>query len=153
MTQGRETADLLPRPVWLIVRPGEDDDQRRALGPIHTLERLLGVIGGIRWASAEGDEIDGFAGEVPEGCKEVNVDVGDEEEEILGLHKLRAITFIQQLRNILWYNFDEKRWDEEKEWNADRWQDVGMLLESFGVEFPGEDAPRPAGAEEVDEEA
>jgi hypothetical protein len=152
MTQERKTAGLLPRPVWLIVRPDGDDDQRRALGPIRTLERLRGVIGGIYWASAEGDEIEGFAGEVPEDCKEINVDVGDEEEQVLGLHKLQAITFEQQLVNILWFDYDEGRWDEEKEWNADRWQDVGMLLESFDIEFPGADAPKPPDAEEVNEE-
>ena len=93
---------------------------------------------GVSWASAEGDEIEGFTDTLPADCKEIGVDDFQFEE-------LKALTFEQQLVNILWYDYNEERWDEEKEWNADRWQDVGMLLESFGIEFPGEDAPAPGG--------
>jgi hypothetical protein len=135
------TAGLLPRPVWLLVRPDGDDDQRRALGPIHTLEKLKGVAAGVAWASG-GDEIEGVSDNVPEDCKEIGVDDYDFKE-------LKALTFEQQLVNILWYDYREGCWSEEKEWNADRWQDVGMLLESFGIEFPGEDAPPPPEAEEA----
>ena len=150
----QKTAGLLPRPVWLIVRPDGDDDQRRALGPITTLERLRGVIEGVYWASAGGDEIEGFAGEVPEDCKEIDIGRSDEDERVWGLQKLQAISFEQQLVQILWFDYREGVWDEEKEWNADRWQDVGILLESFGIEFPGVDTPRPADyVEETDESA
>jgi hypothetical protein len=144
MTQERKTAGLLPRPVWLIVRPDEDDDQRRALGPIRTVDKLRGVAEGVSWANP-GDEIMGYVDAVPEGAIEIDVDGFVYEE-------LAKLTFEQQLINILWFDYKEGRWDEEKEWNADRWQDVGMLLESFGIEFPGADAPKPPDAEEEDEE-
>ena len=135
MTQERKTAGLLPRPVWLLVRPDDEDEQRRALGPITTLEKLKGVAEGIAWASP-GDKIDGFADTVPKDCMEVGIDDWT-------FNELEALTFEQQLINVLWYDPDEERRDEEKEWNADRWQDVGTLLESFGIEFPGVDAPKP----------
>lgn len=139
MTQERKTAGLLPRPVWLIVRPDEEDDQRRALGPIRTLEKLKGVAAGICWASP-GDEVMGFTDILPSACLEIAVDDNFDFEE------LTALTFEQQLINVLWYDYREGRWDEDKEWNSDRWQDVGTLLESFGIEFPGVDAPKPADA-------
>jgi hypothetical protein len=132
------TAGLLPRPVWLIVRPdGGEDDQKRALGPILTLEKLQGVAEGVAWASP-GDDILGYTDALPSDCTEITVDGNFDFAE------LKQLTFVEQLKQVLWYDFDEECWDEEKEWNADRWQDVGMLLESYRIEFPGVDAPKPA---------
>lgn len=79
MPQERTTAGLLPKPVWLIVHPDEEDDHRRAIGPIHTLERLKGVADGICWASP-GDEIDGVTTEVPGDCEEISIDSFDFKE-------------------------------------------------------------------------
>jgi hypothetical protein len=136
-----KTAGLLSRPVWLIVRPDEDKEHPRALGPIRTLEKLKGVCEGISWASCEGDEIEGIVEAVPDDAKEIGVDDSDFPE-------LATQTFEQRLIAVLWYDYREGRWDEEKEWNADRWQDVGLLLDEFGIAFPGADAPPPADAEE-----
>jgi hypothetical protein len=137
MTQPLKTAGLLSRPVWLIVRPDGEDDQRRALGPITTLEKLKGVAEGVSWASVEADEVEGFAYTVPGDCKEISVD-GHEFLDLAGQ------TFEQQLVQVLWYDYAEGRWNEEKEWNADRWQDVGQLLDEFGIKFPGEGTATPA---------
>ena len=138
MSQARMTAGLLPRPVWLLVRAFDENHPPRALGPIRTLEKLKGMAEGIAyWANDQRNAIRGFTDEVPPGYRKVELI----EQEFEDLEKL---TFEQQLINILWYDEDEKCWDEEKEWNADRWQDVGTLLESFGIEFPGVDAPHPA---------
>jgi hypothetical protein len=139
MANELKTAGLLPKPVWLLVRPDDDDnDQRRAIGPIYTLEKLRGIAEGISWASP-GDEIIGFVDEVPKDALEIGI--GDFKFE-----ELEAVTFERQLIEILWYDDKEGRWDEEKEWNADRWQDVGFLLEAFGIEFPGVDTPKPVWA-------
>jgi hypothetical protein len=137
--QEQMTADLLPRPVWLLVRPDEEDDHKRALGPIYTLGKLQGVAEGISWASP-GDEILGFTDTLPGDCTEIAVDGNYDFDE------LKQLTFVWQLIIVLWYCFKEGCWDEEKEWNADRWQDIGTLLESYGIEFPGKNAPKPADA-------
>jgi hypothetical protein len=138
MSQARTTAGLLPRPVWLLVRAFDPDSLPKALGPIRTLEKLKGVAEGIAyWANDQQGAIRGFTDTVPAGYKKVEL-IEQQFED------LERQTFEQQLVNILWYDEDEKCWDEEKEWNADRWQDVGTLLESFGIEFPGVDAPHPA---------
>jgi hypothetical protein len=137
MSMKNKTAGRLPGPVWLLVRI-PSDDRRRAFGPIATLERLRGLARGIAWARPA-DKIEGIAKAVPEGCQEVAVDPpGDG-----SFAALEAQTFEQRLIAVLWYDYREGCWDEEKEWNADRWQDVGLLLDDFGIEFPGEDAPRP----------
>lgn len=142
MTRQPMTAGLLPRPVWLLVRPfGTGKPQ--ALGPVRTLERLKGLTQAIAWSRVE-DKIEGVAEMVPEGYEAV--DMADKPGPY---QELEAVTFEQQLVSILWYDYGEDRWDEEKEWNADRWQDVGMLLESFGIEFPGVDAPEPRDAAAV----
>jgi hypothetical protein len=140
MPQEQKTAGLLPRPVWLMVRPDEEDDHKRALGPILTLEKLQGVAEGISWASP-GDEILGFTDTLPSDCTEIAVDGNFDFAE------LKTLTFVEQLKLVLWYDDREGRWDEEKEWNGDRWQDIGILLESFRIEFPGVDAPKPAEAQ------
>jgi hypothetical protein len=134
------TAGLLPRPVWLIVRPEEDREHPRALGPIRTLEKLNGVAEGISWSSCEGDEIEGIVEAVPEDCKEIGVDDSDFPE-------LATKTFERRLMEVLWYDFREGCWDPEKEWNADRWQDVGLVLEEFGIECPGPEVLGPADEE------
>src|SRR6516162_7700188 len=72
MPTEQKTAGLLPRPVWLVVRP-DGEDQCRALGPFRTLERLTGAIEGIMWASP-GDDVSGYAGEVPNDCEEINIE-------------------------------------------------------------------------------
>jgi hypothetical protein len=131
MDREHRTAGLLPRPVWLIVRPDEGG-QRRALGPILTLEKLKGVAEGVGWASP-GDEIEGYAEGVPEDCLEIGVDSWSFQD-------LETLTFEQQLVDVLWYDDDEETYNPEKEWNADRWQDVGLLLESFGIDCPEEDS-------------
>ena len=140
MAAERKTAGLLPSPVWLLVRAFFEMDPPKALGPITTLEKLRGVAEGIAfWANDKEAAIRGFAHEVPPGYKEVSVD-GPRFAE------LEELTFEKQLTNVLWFDYREQRWDSEKEWNADRWQDVGLLLEMFGIEYPGDDAPLPADA-------
>jgi hypothetical protein len=145
MTQEPKTAGLLPRPVWILVRLF-GATQLRALGPICTLERLKGLFLGLTWSRPE-DKIEGFADAVPEGYSEVRIN-----ERHTPFAAMETQTFEQQLVNILWFDYRENHWDEEKEWNADRWQDVGILLESFGIEFPGVDAPKPHDAEKDDKE-
>lgn len=129
MPREHKTAGLLPRPVWLLVRP-DDDDKRRALGPITTLEKLKGVAAGVSWA-APGAGIEGYAEGVPADCREVGVDDWSFED-------LERLTFERQLVDILWYDDREGGYDPEKEWDADRWQDVGLLLDSFGIACPVE---------------
>jgi hypothetical protein len=133
------TAGLLPGPVWLIVRPDyPNNEPLHALGPIRTLEKLRGVYEGIHWAGRSNTIVD-VVTILPEKCTEVHVDA------FSGFYfgPLEAVTFEQRLMAVLWYDFDTGRWDAEKEWNADRWQDVGQLLAQFGIKFPGENTIKP----------
>jgi hypothetical protein len=141
MPTEQKTAGLLPRPVWLVVRP-DGEDQCRALGPFRTLERLTGAIEGIMWASP-GDDVSGYAGEVPNDCEEINIELGDEDRKIFGLQKLEAITFEQNIVEMAYFDGREGCWDRDKEWNGDTLQVLGQMLEEYGLVYPGDDAPKP----------
>ena len=147
MARENKTAGLLPRPVWLLVRNYDGGDLPRAIGPFRTLDRLRGVAEGIVfWANDKEAAIRGIADAVPEGC-----DVARRLRRPLPGAGV-APPSSSNLINVLWFDYQEGKWDEEKEWNADRWQDVGLLLESFGIEFPGEEAPPPGDADLEEEE-
>jgi hypothetical protein len=115
--------------------------QRRAVGPIHTVEQLKGLSQGILWAKPTA-KFYGLVDAVPADC--VGVTLADDPD----FTDVEPPTFEDRLVAVLFYNYREGRWDPEKEWNADRWQDVGLLLDDFGIECPGEDAPHPVDAEE-----
>lgn len=129
MSGGHKTAGLLASPTWLLVRQFGDPGLH-ALGPVRTLDGLRGMIAGVRWVSP-GAAIVGFTTKLPPDCREVH-------PANWVFPDLERQTFERRLVDVLWYDAAEGGYDPDKELNSDRWQEVGDLLEEFGITCPEE---------------
>lgn len=56
-------------------------------------------------------------------------------------HKLREL--VRRLRHILFYDDIAGEWDADKPWDADTLQDIGQLMDDFGL--------RPAASDDLED--